>query len=962
MTGSKYCRACSLPVKGHKGPHGVGKCREGRPRSEDSYDQLRTDERVRRSLGDLHRRSRTKEFAKGLWSDLSEAEADTDKTIRDLRADDKLMKSVDKSIADLLGLLTERDQTRADRSRHRDQKSTTPSGASSARSPSRSPPRYKLPTTPPSVRPKSKMIFRDESRRRARSSRHRHSSTSSARSPSRSPPRHKSSTRQTSVRPKSNKSTIRDGSLRRARSSRLRFRDGSASSARSPSRSPTRYKSPTKQTRSRRKSNKTTFRDESSRRARSFFRDNRGSGRHYRADFGPRRRRDSSTSPSPSASRSPLRRHRRHRSRADSNSRKQGFLKNVVAEHHLSTTASNKLTTLSDIMYDANYYEWPVVHEMYASIMYALEKGAFSWSDLDEVEGVRDRHYRTAGAHQPRGASAKPPHGSQGSTATGRSGARPRREQQSLTEQSQPGTRPKYCGLFQEKSCPHQSHHWDQYWGTQVKHVCNMCLLKRQTEAGHPRADCPYNDPTFRANPGPPGFTSQPGAGLEQAPKKAVPPTTSLTWLGIEFDTVAMIRRDPSFRLDEVSELVTQWLSKRKASKRELQSLIGKLVFVSACVPPGRLFVSRMLDTLRSLRRNTHRFRLSRDFRLDLAWWDRFLHVFNGVSLIAPTLDTSPDEVVSTDACSTGCGAYSDGLYFHTRFPESLAQRHRDRIHVLEMLTIVVAARLWGSAWSHLRILVRCDNEACVHVLNSGRSRDKDLLTCARELWMLAATHTFELKASHISGCDNRIADHLSRWHLSPSHAEQFPSDDLHRLRGEVRRTKLAAFAQGTWNNLRSTLRAYLLFCAFYMLTPFPASVDTLEVFAEFLARSFRSPASVVNYLSGLKTLHNLIGLSTVAFDSTHMTLLKRGLHKQLRHTPKQALPFTPAILLLLLEQLTPPPPTGPGQTRTCSPPVGTDALSDHFRSRFSAEQSHLRPVRSPLNFSHHHPPHHLFS
>ncbi|XP_078603976.1 uncharacterized protein LOC144877804, partial [Branchiostoma floridae x Branchiostoma japonicum] len=129
-------------------------------------------------------------------------------------------------------------------------------------------------------------------------------------------------------------------------------------------------------------------------------------------------------------------------------------------------------------------------------------------------------------------------------------------------------------------------------------------------------------------------------------------------------------------------------------------------------------------------------------------------------------------------------------------------------------------------------------------------------------------------------------------------------STDLGRLRGEVQRTKLAAFADGTWNNLRTTLRTYLLFCAFYLITPFPATVDTLEVFAEFLARSFRSPASVVNYLSGLKTLHTLFGLNTRAFDSTHLALLKRGLHKQLRHTPKQAEPFTPPILLRIFEQL----------------------------------------------------------
>ena len=262
--------------------------------------------------------------------------------------------------------------------------------------------------------------------------------------------------------------------------------------------------------------------------------------------------------------------------------------------------------------------------------------------------------------------------------------------------------------------------------------------------------------------------------GLEEAPEKAIPPSTCMTWLGIEFDTVEMVRRVPSFRLEEISNLVAQWLMKRKATKRELQSLVGKLVFVSACVPPGRLFVSRLLESLRKLRCNHHRCRLSRDFRRDLEWWRRFLHEFNGVSLIASTVYTAPDDIVATDACSSGCGAISNGQFFHAMFPDFVLRKCARKIHVLEMLTIVVAARKWGHRWAGLTVLVYCDNISCVHVLNSGRSRDSDLLQCSRELWFLAAVHRFELRASHIAGTDNRIPDHLSRWHLSDTHRQQF--------------------------------------------------------------------------------------------------------------------------------------------------------------------------------------------
>ena len=53
-------------------------------------------------------------------------------------------------------------------------------------------------------------------------------------------------------------------------------------------------------------------------------------------------------------------------------------------------------------------------------------------------------------------------------------------------------------------------------------------------------------------------------------------------------------------RILEISLLVESWFRKKKASLKELQSLLGKLHFISACVRPGRIFVSRLLNWLRS--------------------------------------------------------------------------------------------------------------------------------------------------------------------------------------------------------------------------------------------------------------------------------------------------------------------------------------------------------------------------
>ena len=119
--------------------------------------------------------------------------------------------------------------------------------------------------------------------------------------------------------------------------------------------------------------------------------------------------------------------------------------------------------------------------------------------------------------------------------------------------------------------------------------------------------------------------------GVEESKSKACPPTTRATCLGVEFDTLAMTKSIHPNRLIEIQELLRQWSSKTKATKRELQSLLGKLSFVSKCVQNSRIFLKRIIDLLKQLKRNHHRVSLNKDFRKDISWWINFIAVYNGV-------------------------------------------------------------------------------------------------------------------------------------------------------------------------------------------------------------------------------------------------------------------------------------------------------------------------------------------
>ena len=132
--------------------------------------------------------------------------------------------------------------------------------------------------------------------------------------------------------------------------------------------------------------------------------------------------------------------------------------------------------------------------------------------------------------------------------------------------------------------------------------------------------------------------------------------------------------------------------------------------------------------------------------------------IYNGVSLIPPAKWTAPDVVFTTDSTLSGCGGLTDVEFFHTPFPTHILDRQLD-INALEILGVVIAVRLWGGAFAGQRILVYCDNMQAVRAINSGKTKNAFTASCARQLWLETATYSFQLRAVHLQGVENRLAD-----------------------------------------------------------------------------------------------------------------------------------------------------------------------------------------------------------
>ena len=95
-------------------------------------------------------------------------------------------------------------------------------------------------------------------------------------------------------------------------------------------------------------------------------------------------------------------------------------------------------------------------------------------------------------------------------------------------------------------------------------------------------------------------------------------------------------------------------------------------------------------------------------------------------------------------------------------FPKEVKEKGF-HINILEMLTVLVGVRLWAKLFSNNRIQIYCDNEVTVHMLNSGKGRDHVLLKILREILFACALENIQIRAIHLPGVTNRLADQLSR-------------------------------------------------------------------------------------------------------------------------------------------------------------------------------------------------------
>ena len=170
-----------------------------------------------------------------------------------------------------------------------------------------------------------------------------------------------------------------------------------------------------------------------------------------------------------------------------------------------------------------------------------------------------------------------------------------------------------------------------------------------------------------------------------------------------------------------------------------------------------------------AIRRPVAIIRITPSMKADLRWWDTFLKTWNGLKLIRHD-HSRPIWHIWTDASgSLGLGGFilQHPNQLHSvqeAFSTRIATRHRHKdIQFKEMKAVLYAIRLWLPRLRGARLILHCDNNACIYGLRKLSIRGPAMAPL-RDIAIILASSDVILTPSWISTKENDLADGLSRF------------------------------------------------------------------------------------------------------------------------------------------------------------------------------------------------------
>ena len=243
--------------------------------------------------------------------------------------------------------------------------------------------------------------------------------------------------------------------------------------------------------------------------------------------------------------------------------------------------------------------------------------------------------------------------------------------------------------------------------------------------------------------------------------KSVLKPSQTLTHLGVVWNFKSNTLTTPPDKKLWLTSTCRTICNSKRSQLPLLETTLGKMISVEKVVHLGRInYRAFQSDVLRELRRGrTPRWvRLTEAAKRDMKWWS----TTDNLDREVPFIDPKHDTVVTTDASLNGWGAHSNDWFIQGEWTVLEKRRH---INELELQAVIRTLEKVGkSQLSNKVILFMIDNKTAVAYINKqGGTRSSPLMRLTRAIYKLATQLNSVVKATHIKGDLNSIADMLSR-------------------------------------------------------------------------------------------------------------------------------------------------------------------------------------------------------
>ena len=248
--------------------------------------------------------------------------------------------------------------------------------------------------------------------------------------------------------------------------------------------------------------------------------------------------------------------------------------------------------------------------------------------------------------------------------------------------------------------------------------------------------------------------------------------------------------------------LIQHAIDKKKVIIHFIQKLTGTLNFLNKAIVPGCAFTKGMYkklslrDSKGKLLKKYHQVRLSKDFIQDCTVWLKFLLDEENTKLCRPFVDFYGSEVGKvlffySDASRNpllGMGAIFNNRWLYAQWPKGFVEKYNRSIEYLELYALTIALLTWRRDYelSNARIVIFCDNESVVHMVNGLGSTCSQCMKLIRIIALEAIVWNHKVVIRHVRSEANFLADSLSRldlekfWSLTHPSTNKEPDDFSH--------------------------------------------------------------------------------------------------------------------------------------------------------------------------------------